>query len=193
MEYLTIDDLLELQELAKVEDTRPEFLLDFPYAGEGIYYNFLYILSRKLDPQMIVELGVSSGAGVAHFINGGLNATYWGVDIDLSNKPEKFTVSKGRVSDRVNFLLGDSLEFAKHFLHFKDDKIDLLFIDTEHVAERCLKEYRTYLLHMSKGGIVLFDDIFMEGMSGVWEHIAEPKIILPDVHGSLGFGAAIVS
>ena len=65
-------------------------------------------------------------------------------------------------------------------------------IDTEHTTIQCLAEYHTYLPLMSKGGIVLFDDIFMGGMAGVWPAIAEPKVILPDLHANLGFGAAII-
>jgi hypothetical protein len=55
-----------------------------------------------------------------------------------------------------------------------------------------LLEYNLYRPLMQKGGIILWDDIFMEGMIRGWEMIPEPKVVLPNLHAHLGFSAKVV-
>lgn len=198
MNLLTIDDLLELAESAKVLDNRHEYLLSLPWAKEGIYYNFLYLLAQQMQPNVIVELGVHHGTGTAHFVWGAPLAKYHGVDIDLSSKLASFTVPDEQPEGHLMFFRMTSLEFAENRKAVNAHQpnhyppIDILFIDTDHTTEQCLAEYHAFLPLMTKGGVILFDDIFMDGMKGVWPAIAEPKVILPDLHANLGFGAAII-
>lgn len=187
MNIITIADLLELCELAKTEDHRDPYLLQLPW-GQAPYYNFLFLLTNQMKPDFIVELGVSRGTGTANLSAGAPTAHICGVDINLGSKDVELNLFPS-----VDLHEGDSMDYLHTIIqpHGKPC-IDLLFIDTDHTTEQCLKEYRGYLPYMRKGGIVLFDDIFMEGMSGVWPAIAEPKVILLDLHAHLGFGAAII-
>ena len=195
MNTITVEALLELAETARTQDTRDTYLWALPWAKVGAYYNFLYLLAEKINPGFIVELGVHHGTGTAHLAAGAPNATVVGIDLDLEDLKLEFR-------DNIKLWKGDSLAYARKLQGRKymndlwgerrEVRIDLLFIDTEHTTAQCLAEYRAYLPLMAPGGIILFDDLFMGGMSGVWPAIAEPKVILPDLHAHLGFGAAII-
>lgn len=61
-------------------------------------------------------------------------------------------------------------------------------MDLEHLTEQALAEYKLYSPLMEKNSIILFDDIWVGGMEGLWSQIPEPKFSHDRLHPPQGFG-----
>lgn len=179
MNQLTIDQLKRLVYLApKTKVTVPA------ECGEinGHYYAFLYLLAMNVQPDLIVELGTGREARSAvHFALGAPKAKVIGIDIELPTFVPY---------PNIEWIQGDTWLSVKKVeaLHIP---LDILFIDSEHLTRQALGEYLLYSPLVRKGGIVLFDDIRVGGMEGLWSQIAEPKFTCDDLHQPQGFGVKI--
>jgi len=215
------DEILDIANRSREKDRRNEYLRSLPWAKEAPFYNFIYELCLLLQPENIVEIGVMHGTGAAHFMWGSPDAVYWGIDVNMDRKLTTFELpdkQKGKMNfflgDSLRFVNEVSVYRQEWFSEEKLDvkiggkgrsaslairkgqpamplSIDILFIDGEHTTAQCSAEYHAYSPLMAHNGLILFDDIFMGGMEGLWEQIAEPKVVVPDMHGELGFGVAI--
>lgn len=155
-----------------------------PECGEivGPYYSFLYLLAKAAQPSLIVELGTGREARSAvHFALGAPNAKVIGIDLEIPT-----------------FVPYPNIEWWQGNTRAMEDKIaalnmpiDLLFIDSEHTTRQALSEYVLYSPLVREGGIILFDDINMGGMEGLWSCIPEPKFTHDGLHPPQGFGIAI--
>ena len=179
MNNLTIDQLRNLADLSlTIDDPVP-----FEYRrADAQYYPFLYLVAQKLQPKLVVELGVLDGRSTAHFAHGAPNARIVGIDLDIPTASFPYP--------HLEFWQGDTLDMVQRIADIKIP-ISLLFVDATHTAENALGEYLLYSPLMENGGIILFDDIFMEGMMSLWPQIPEPKFASDKLHGSCGFGIAI--
>lgn len=181
MNQLTIDQLLNLaQESLSFDDPIDERY----YASEVQYYPFLFLVSRALDPALIVELGTGEkGRSTAHFAFGAPNARVIGIDYNPPKSSFPYP--------NLEFWAADTTKMSQKVADL-GIPIEMLFIDSTHTTEHLLLEYHLYYPLMKKGGIILFDDIHMSGMVAGWESLPEPKVELPNLHAHLGFGAVIV-
>ena len=143
--------LRELAEQARTEDVYPSVL--FP---PSMYYRFLKLLAEEYKPKLSVELGVCGGGGSLHMAIGNPDGHVVGVDYQYDH-PE----SVGHIEenyDNFTFMKADSVKAASEIAD-RYGKIDLLFVDTDHIYSRTIEEYETYKPLMSDTGIMCFDDI----------------------------------
>lgn len=151
------------------------------------YYRFLYLLSKALGPSLVVELGSQSLRSTAHLAAGCPESLVIGIDPEPWEDPKIMTncpnirIIKSRSQD---------VDLTK-----MEDRIDLLFIDSEHSYDQVMFEMTNFGALVKTGGVILVDDINYPEWPGVrkaWEEInAKKKIELNDLHMS-GFGAIIV-
>ncbi len=155
---------------------------------QSAYYRFLHLLAAELPAETMVELGTWHGAGAYALATGCPVGRVWAVDIDLSQ------IWKEAMVPNISFVQGESLLPDAEQLGI--GKVDLLFVDTEHNGLRPQAEYEAWRPRMAAGGVVLFDDIRLNGSMSAWWDGFDPgdvaaKIELP-LHGDAGFGAVIL-
>lgn len=92
------------------------------------------------------------------------------------------------------FVLGDSIEQAQN-IYKTFGKVDLLFVDTDHVYHRTIDEFNAWRPYLSKNAIVCFDDLFRhhpvhaKGMTEAWNDLPGEKLRLDFLHdGSYPYG-----
>lgn len=185
MNKLTIAYLKQLADF--ITHFNPPFKIKIPpECGEivGPYYSFLYLLAKAAQPSLIVELGTGREARSAvHFALGAPNALVVGVDFE----PPTFIPYPN-----IRWYKGNTLDAAIfNTIGMIAKFIDILFIDSEHTTHQALSEYKLYAPLVREGGIILFDDINVSGMEGLWSQIPEPKFTHDGLHPPQGFGIAI--
>lgn len=178
---LTIDDIIRLSRLPRPVDERL-----WGRDESNPYYDFLYHLTRRMEPNLVVELGTCEGGSAAHFACGGAKKI---VSIDIAQRPD--AVAKLQAFNSVECWEADSLSPATGERMASLGLIDLLFIDTLHTREQVSAEFECYQGFVASTGVILFDDITIdEGMSHWWNELGGKKVSLPWLHRS-GFGALL--
>jgi len=144
---------------------------------------------------VVVELGTRHGHSTAALLAGVTlsGGHVWSVDISKQRVPEEFE------GPYWTFIQGDSIEMAREV----PDQIDLLLIDTVHSYPHTLRELKTYLPKMAKGGIILLHDtenkypvddreIPYPVMRAMQDFCAEYRLKYDHVSGSWGMGIVYV-
>jgi predicted O-methyltransferase YrrM len=150
----------------------------------GAYVKFLAILTKKLQPKNIVELGNREGLSTFAFYDQlPANSTFTTIDIieDVRYCPdEMFT------DPRVNFITGDvaSLDVLKQV----PDNIDILFTDTIHFYFQLKDEFEIYQHLLADTAIVAIDDIRTNDKGKFWAEVTHPKWDLTEVCHHSGWG-----
>lgn len=179
MNKLTIAELQNLVELSLVTEVQVS-----PECGEivGDYYAFLYLLAHATWPSLIVELGTGREARSAvHFALGAPNAKVIGIDLEI---PTFIPYPN------IEWWQGNTLNMTSGVAAL-NMPIGILFVDSEHLTSQALAEYNLYSPLVEKGGIILFDDINVGGMEGLWSCIPEPKFAHDELHPPQGFGICV--
>jgi len=128
------------------------------------HLDYLFMESLKVNPKLIVELGVRGGEStkclekVAKICDSLLIQV--DPDADSYHSPWK----------KSYFVAEDDIAFAKKFAKFCEaknvvPKIDLLFIDTTHLYDQTVKEIREWYPLLAPGGRVIFHDTNMAPVS----------------------------
>ena len=151
----------------------------------AVYYRFLFRLVQALTPKLIVELGVCTARGTAHMAAASGDASVVAIDpspMDIAPILQRYP--------RIQWLKETSCSsFALDAV--ADGSVDLCFVDTLHEYDLVSLETKLWLPKMKRGGILLFDDITINGgMRKFWDALKLPKVALPWLHWS-GFGAAL--
>jgi predicted O-methyltransferase YrrM len=122
----------------------------------SLYYRFLKLLTQEFKPRLSVELGVSGGGGSLHMALGNPEGKVIGIDIQ-DDHHERIEIIK-KECPNFEFMLADSVTSAKG-IYEKHGKIDLLFLDTDHVYDRTIAEFKAWRPYLSDNAIVCFDDL----------------------------------
>lgn len=148
------------------------------------YYLYLARLVREIAPRRIVELGTDIGRAAA-FMMTQLPARSELITVEIGSQI-RTDLAACQGDPRLKIVTGSSTD-PRVYEPLTD--IDLLFIDTDHLYEQISAEWRAYRGRLSKGAVVVFDDIHLnEGMERFWSELPEPKIDAgKDVHFS-GWG-----
>lgn len=192
---MTPQNLSELVEQAKTIEPRDLFFEIGDAQGgpaqefldpktSALYYRFLFLLARKLRPWIAVELGTWYGLSALALAKGNPD----GQVLTIDNQDQVWTQCRAH---NVRFEHADSIHYGP-----KPERIELLFIDTEHNGQRPQAEFEAWLPHLRHGAVVLFDDVDLnEDMRGWWKYFQPEgalKLDLP-LHGNAGFGALIMN
>ena len=178
------ENLLFLQELIDIVKVSKELQNIKKEMIEGSnHYEFLYLITRVMKPELDVELGTERGLSMLYMMEGHPSAKFYTVDIN----PESGLYLKDK---NVTRIIGDSAKSANQI----PDNIDILFEDTNHKYGTINNEFNAYFPKLREGGIMIFDDINSKGVPGAkewWEDLNYPiKINFNKVH--LGFGMSAI-
>ena len=187
---MTIHDIVAIANLSLVLDLRPKSLKDVEKKQmesngriEPIRYcNFLFLLTRLVQPLNIIELGTLHGTSTAHLAYGYPRAHVFTVDI------QEFETDflPGCYTPNIHRIKNDSLSGFTAL--FPQAEADIVFFDSEHSYAHSCAEYGIYKNLTRPGGILIFDDVDLsDEMKQFWSEIPEPKINLPSLHET-GFG-----
>ena len=146
--------------------------------GTNLYYDFLYLVTKDLQPSLVVELGTCTGGRTSHFCAATSGKV---ISIDIETRPD--ARERLRVFNNLVLLTGDTRdpELAKQIGQY--GPIDLLFIDTDHTAEQVKVEIELYCPLVRQGSLILLDDIRMHPcMSQWWDELDEDKLELNNLH-----------
>ena len=137
------------------------YVLESP-ATSGLYYSFLYNLTKEMGPKTIVELGNRQGVSTASII-AGMDSTqvFYTVDVveDLRLVP-KHALEK----ENVHVVFGDCL--SQNVVEQLPNNIEFLFSDTEHTFAQISAEWKLYEEKLADRAIVAIDDINFPNSGG---------------------------
>ncbi len=107
----------------------------FGFDGSNQYYNLLYSTAKELQPELVVELGTCTGGSTSH-LAAGITGKVLSIDIEIRSDAKERLLAL----DNVELIQGNtrSPELVKEVA--KHGPIDLLFIDTDHIAEQVTAE-----------------------------------------------------
>lgn len=185
---ITEQRVIELANQAHKEKIHPN-----PIFPPSVYYRFMKLLAREIQPTKSVVLGVCGGGDCLHLLEGYPHNVY-GIDIAWDHPVQILTI-RNAYPDRFTFMQQDSIEAARTF---HNGEIDILFIDTIHTYEHTMAEFNAWRWRMKIEGIVLLDDLFRDGMQNAWDEIpGRAKIRRDDLHigGGMddgGFGVVLI-
>lgn len=162
----------------------------FDLVSSATYYRFLYRLAMAAKPEFIVELGSEYGRSTAHLAACGARV------LAVDSCPKKEVMDVIARYNNVQLRITDSTE-RDVLDNVKDGSVDICFFDSDHYCYQVMKEYGVWFQKMKPGGVMLFDDITMDGtMIQAWWLLEKmsphlERIELPQLHHS-GFGAIII-
>lgn len=121
----------------------------------GSNAHHLYNISQLFSDATYVDLGAREGWSSSILCANSVerNNTVIGVDVDLS--PLKFDLVQGL---NYNTILGDSVTVGKNWAAPCRTPIDILFVDTLHVAPQVMCELYYWTQHVKEGGYVVLSN-----------------------------------
>lgn len=127
---------------------RPEDRRDYPNIHEHL---------PRLEAEahgVVLELGSRDGSSTGALLAGvaARGGEVWSVDSDRTCAEAWYG------HPRWHFLCCDSVDIAALWAAGMPERIDVLFIDSEHTYEQARKELFTWLPHLAPGGVVLMHD-----------------------------------
>lgn len=134
----------------------------------------LYKEALAVQPKVIVELGVRTGASSFALSRAAEKIDAWLISLDMDPTIFHSDYEKWR------FIQADDIEFAKTFSEFANRNgfntgIDFLFVDTSHTYNHTRAEIEAWSPHLAPGSTIVFHDTNM-------------KVIFRRKDGSLGGG-----
>ena len=182
---------------SKETDLRTKELISLIVRQHWHYYNLFIWLAKETKPNSIVELGTNKGLAALAFRIGSPTAEIRTVDIvELPGVGERMK------KHNIKFFKSDASAYAKNV---SDNSVDILFLDANHYWGSALKDFFTWYHKVKKGGIILLDDIGLEGgakyqegidshMPLAWECIKEwgtESLEIEYLHPVVGFGVVL--
>ena len=156
------------------------------------YYPFLYMIAKRIQPKNVVVLGVQTARDMA-FIHHGCPSSYIkGIDINNVGGYGMDAMG-GNIEppivpyNKYVMIVSDSIEWLKNN---PAEKINLLFIDSDHKGGQFTEEWNLARPMMTSGGVICADDVGGGEMRAAWDKTAGgDKIDLMILHPpNQGFG-----
>lgn len=217
---MTIKEIKKLLKDFKPEATGNKWL-DNRYDPNSRYYRFFYQLVKKFKPKTIVELGSWQGTSAAHFAGGCKETKVITVDhhtdpgdrenmaltIDAALEFRNMVYCRGWTceeiynEERYKHALGQGQNaFPKVMKELNGETIDVLFIDSWHHDYQAWRDWNAYSPHLSKGALVIVDDVTQgspEGgifniLEGFWKKLEGIKHLDDSLHEGYPVGFLIV-
>lgn len=124
----------------------------------------LSLLVREFELKNIVELGVRTGNSTLVLLEAArqIGGRVLSVDVEPCLEARE-RVAKARLADHWKFVHGNDLEVADSEI---PNPIDFLFIDTNHLYDGTIAEFKKYSLHLRNGSwIALHDYVSFPGVA----------------------------
>ncbi len=131
-----------------------------------------------LQPRNVLELGTGQGSTSALIMAAmSVGARLTTINYDYPDNQEFGVLLHPWRSDRrLHILCADTL--SPPTLDHVPDRVDLLFIDTEHRAWYAAEELRLWQRKLKDGAVVVVDDLDHHDMIAFWESIPYGKAIV---------------
>jgi predicted O-methyltransferase YrrM len=195
-----INEIKELIEKAKSLTNSGHRFLDDRWNSEGLdnrnkhyrrtYYRFCMELVRKVNPKIIVELGIDEGDCSGHFAFGSPNAEVYGVDVHKDGEaPSLRCRMVEQQFPNFKYLRGwtwDKLNDIKAL----NRPIDILYIDSWHEYDYFARDWNDYVPLIAKNAIVLVDDLHLGEIINAFNLIPGDKYIDSTMNSAVPFGIA---
>lgn len=143
-------------------------------AKGGKWGELLYRLSKRFEPETMIELGTSLGIGSLYQSLGNPNGkltTFEGCPNTATIAKEQF--AKANVNPTI--IKGNFDDTLQPFLK-SIQKLDWAFIDGNHQKEPTIRYFEQCLEKCHNNSVLLFDDIYWsKGMAEAWENIKAHK------------------
>lgn len=124
----------------------------------------LYLLIRMIQPDIVLETGVSSGASSAYILSA-LQDNDMGRLISIDLPPGNLPPGKASgwvvpssLKERWSLHIGDAKNLLKPLLH-EADQIDCFIHDSSHTYEHMIWEFKTVWPYLKPGGLFLSHDV----------------------------------
>jgi len=124
----------------------------------------LYLVTRLIKPDWIIETGVSSGASSAYLLSA-LHDNKQGKLVSIDLPPDNLPVGKttgwivpDSLRNRWHLHIGDSKDLLEPVLS-DIGKIDCFIHDSLHTYEHMMWEFRTVWRYLRPGGLLLSHDV----------------------------------
>ena len=160
--------VLEPQELER--PTRHQGLtIGYP-AWNLLYYSLYCSVDPERDDLVVIETGTNRGLSTISMAQAlkdvGADAIVETVDLDDSKTEiARENVESAGLTDRVEFYIGDSLEFLRS-LTARVDHVDFVFLDDNHDHEHVAREIEiVHPLVASRRGKIYFDNTTAGGVA----------------------------
>lgn len=139
---------------------------------------FYTSLVQKVNPDVVVEFGTAFG----------VSGMYWVAGLELNKKGtlHTFEINKkwADVAEENLKQIGKRFKLYRGLFEDKIEKalngkkIDIAFVDGVHTSEWVYPQFEIVAKHLSKGGIIILDDIdFSEDMEKCWEKLSvDPRV-----------------
>jgi len=140
-----------------------------PRVEKDLHYKVA--IAQMLKPKRILEIGIRAGYSAAAFLYQNPDATYVGMDLNLSIKGRGLWGGQKNFMHHATKMLGklyphatiqtyvmDSLGQEAKALVASEEPFDLIHVDGDHSEEGCLKDLQLAATCIRPGGIILADD-----------------------------------
>jgi len=124
----------------------------------------LYLITRLIKPDCVIETGVASGASSAYILRAlhdNKNGQLYSIDLPPDNLPKGKTsgwLVPQSLRSRWRLYIGDTKELLEPLLH-KLGGIDRFFHDSLHTYEHMMWEFRTAWKYLQPGELFLSHDV----------------------------------
>lgn len=134
------------------------------------YYRLCQEMVRRLQPKLVVELGIDEGDCCGHSASGDPNATVLGVDIhkDWESPSERCRLVE-RQFPNFKYLRGWTWEKVGEVKSY--GPIDILFIDSWHEYDYFARDWNDYAPLCAAHNIVMVDDLQFGGVGTAYSTI----------------------
>lgn len=179
---------------------------DFTKSSMSENREFLYKITKKIKPKLIVELGTYYGCSYFSFAqaikDNRLATKLVGIDTwegDTHTGLYNDTVFETFRDLRDKFAMDGVIDYSQFDYKrsrfkdavdsFEDNSIDILMIDGTHTAEAAKEDFETYLPKLSENAIVLFHDTTVKRFSlhKYWNKISR-KYVSFNIENRFGLG-----
>ncbi len=151
----------------------------------GYYVKFLNFIIKKLQPEVIVELGNREAVSTVSIFDAAqtYGGEFYTIDIE---KDQRYCPDEMFNNPKTHFLFGDvcSYDIVKQI----PKKIDFLFSDTIHFDFQIRDEFEIYQHLLSDTALIAIDDIKLNDKGKFFDEIYYDKWDLTELCHSSGWG-----
>lgn len=167
-------------------------------------YHFMWYLGAVEKPKMILEIGTRTGISICQLLSAYIDhSIIEGIYLcDLFNDglstPELVLKSLKHLNiptDKINFIVGNSLEEIPALKKDRDISFDYILVDGGHDKDTARQDLNNVVDLINKGGYIVFDDLTPDGCSlqDVWDEFKDEhkaNFVFAENHKGKGIGYA---